>query len=99
MCEKTNLGEPSREFDSCLIDEINELKTEYFNRKFGTIMSCCGHGKYSKTLIVRNKISGAIFEWFSGIRLYGTKRAKNKAPYYKKDSEGYYFIPEVDEEK
>ena len=65
MCEKIVSKQAAREIDPCLIDEINELKTVKWNLKFQSIMSCCGHGKYQKTLIVKNRASGFYFEWFS----------------------------------
>ena len=93
MCEK----KPgcAREVDPCLVDEINDLKTMRWNKKFQSIMCCCGHSKYPKTLIVKNRASGFVFEWFTGIALTGTKRSDSRAPYYKKDKEGHYYIPEV----
>jgi len=93
MCEKKSYC--VTEVDLCLVEEINALKTVQWNKKFQSIMCCCGHGKYPKTLIVKNRASGSVFEWFSGITLTGTKRADSRAPYYKKDAKGHYYIPEV----
>lgn len=93
MCQKKPYQ--NRKIDDCLVDEINALKTTNWNQKFQSIMSCCGHGKYPKTLIVKNRASGKVFEWYSGIDLTKSGRARKRQPYYKKDAEGYYFIPEV----
>lgn len=99
MCVKIITEGSARNIDPCLVKELEELKDTFprFKEKFKTIMSCCGHFKYSKTLVVQNRGSKVHFEWFSGIRLEGTKRADERAPFYKRDQEGYYYIPEVDE--
>lgn len=97
MCEKIITKGSAREVDPCLVDEINKLKTVKWNKKFQSIMSCCGHNRYSKTLIVMNRGSGYVFEWFSGISLIRSKRRNSRAPYYKRDKEGYYYIPEVEQ--
>ena len=90
MCEKPH---NSRNLDKCLIpllETINSLGP------YKTILSCCGHGKYSPTIIVRAKGSCHIFEWFSKIELpYYYKNGKVRKRYYVKDKEGYYFIPEL----
>ncbi len=101
MCEKVTEGRPARNIDPCLVEELKEIKNTFprFKEKFKMIMSCCGHFKYSKTLIVQNIFSKAYFEWFSGTFLSGTKRADTREPFYKRDKEGYYYIPEVDKEK
>ena len=91
MCELEKYG--TTRIDPCLVDEINIIKTKEWIQNYQSIMSCCGHGKYKKTFIVKNRFSGAFFEWFSGIQL--DKRMRKKQPYYKKDSEGIYYIPEV----
>ena len=93
MCELEKYG--TTRVDPCLIDEINSLKTPEWNKKFMSIMSCCGHGKYPKTLIVKNRGSGSVFEWFTSINLSKSNRAKKRCGYYTKDADGFYFIPEV----
>ena len=100
MCEKLILEGSARNFDPCLVEELEEIKNTFprFKEKFKMIMSCCGHFKYSKTLVVQNRVSKAHFEWFTGTLLEGTKRADTREPFYKRDKEGYYYIPEVDDE-
>ncbi len=99
MCKKIITEGSARNIDPCLEKELEQIKTPYFHKKFEIKMSCCGHGKYSKTLIVQNRGSKYHFEWFSGTSLYGTKRTDSREPFYKRDQEGFYYIPEVDEEK
>ena len=101
MCKKVVTKRAAIEIDPCLIPELEAIKKKYnFKNKFKMIMSCCGHGKYSKTLIVQNTISGCYFDWYSGKILYGTnKRSNSRKPFYKRDKQGYYFIPEIDDER
>jgi len=55
-----------------------------------TVMCCCGHGKYEPSLLVRLPKTKLILDLFSGITwMYKTKR------FYKRDENGFYFIPEV----
>lgn len=97
VCEKIISKGTARNIDPCLIEELEALKNEYpkFKEKFQLIMSCCGHGKYPKTIIVKNRYSRTCFEWLSGVTLSGTRRSDSKAPFYKRDKEGHYYIPEI----
>ena len=94
MCQKTDFKRSAPRVDPCLVDEINIIKTKEWIQNYQSIMSCCGHGKYPKTFIVRNRATRHVFDWYSGIDLTKSGRARKKQPYYKKDTEGYYFIPE-----
>lgn len=85
MCDKLHYNNPR--IDACLREKIRGINQ---NTPFKTIASCCGHGKYPTTIVVRDK-SGKIHEYFSGVPLEKKKRNR----YYKRDSEGYYYIPEV----
>lgn len=55
------------------------------------VASCCGHGKYPMTIVVKYEYEDITryFELFSNIELKRTKR------FYRRDKQGYYFIPEV----
>jgi hypothetical protein len=99
MCEKLISKGSARDIDSCLVEELETLKNTFprFKEKFTMIMSCCGHGKYQKTLIVQNNFSQHYFEWFSVTSLDSTERSDSRAPFYQRDDEGHYFIPEVEE--
>ena len=94
MCELEKYG--TTRIDPCLYELIDGVR-QFRDGLFKPIMSCCGHGKYPTTIIVQNKSSGFVFEWFTGIAL--NKRVRKKQPYYKKDSESFYFIPELRDEK
>ena len=76
--------------DDCLVAEIKEINT---SPQHYTILSCCGHGIYPKTIIVKDRYTNIVFELFSGIIL--SKGLRKPKRYYKKDKNGYYFIPEV----
>ncbi len=97
MCEKIITKGSAKNIDPCLVEELETIKNTFprFKEKFKMIMSCCGHGKYPKTLIIQNKFSMCFFEWFSDISLTSTKRSDTRKPFYKRDSNGYYYIPEV----
>ncbi len=99
MCEKIIEKGSARRIDPCLIQELKLLENTFprFKEKFTMIMSCCGHGKYLKTLIVQNKSSQHYFEWFSVTSLDATERSDSRAPFYVRDSEGHYYIPEVED--
>ena len=70
-----------------MTEELRDLLIYGFN----TLGSCCGHGKYSKTIII--EFDDKIFEWYSNITIPRTRR------FYKTDTQGDYYIPEVDDEK
>lgn len=89
MCEKKPYN--GRRIDPCMVEQIaviNECIDD-----IDTIACCCGHGKYAKTIITRNRFTNEIYEFFSHIKLADAPRKSRK--YYKKDAEGYYYIPEV----
>ena len=84
MCNKLAYCNPR--FDKCLIPTINNLNKSDLK----TLASCCGHRKYKTTIVVKDK-AGKIFEFYSGIILGSKKRNR----YYKKDNNGFYYIPEL----
>lgn len=68
------------------------------NTQFKKVMSCCGHGKYPPSLIVIDtqvaKFCNSPYDIFSD---YQFKHGKRR--FYKKDKQGYYYIPEMIETK
>ena len=52
------------------------------------VACCCGHGKYPMTIIIEG-INGNHFDLVSGVSIPRKKR------FYKRDKQGYYYIPEV----
>ena len=85
MC-KFNLKNDSRRIDPCIKQLIRYLNIQGIT----TIASCCGHGKYPMTILVRTTDTGEGYDIVSG-----TYIVKRKKKFYKKDKQGYYYIPEV----
>jgi len=88
MCKKKQFKYCPPELDKCMECSIGILNC-FFNERARTMASCCGHGKYHKTIVIRDKILGTL-ELFSGVTIHRKKR------FYKKDCEGYYYISEVE---
>ena len=95
MCKKKQFKYCPSEIDKCMRKMIENLNI-LFPKNIKTIASCCGHGIYPMTIVVKNtmwKEGECNFELFSG------KYIPRKRNLYKKDKKGYYYIPEVSEEK
>ncbi len=91
MCKKPK-GIHNR-IDKCMNNIIENLNT-MLRDEIKTVACCCGHGKYPMTIIVKNtnwKAGECNFEIFSG------KYINRKRNFYKKDKQGYYYIPEIAE--
>ena len=85
MC-KLSIKSGLKRIDPCmkrLIWFINENADS-----FKVLACCCGHKKYNMSIIVKDT-EDEIFDIISGITIPRKKR------FYKKDKEGYYYIPEV----
>lgn len=80
----------SRNFrvDACLRDKIKAL----LDKGVVTVACCCGHGKYPETIVVRRFIGNQpyLIELNSGIPI-----RNRTVRIYKRDAEGFYYIPEV----
>jgi hypothetical protein len=88
MCKK--LYYCGTRIDPCLKIQIDNINN---NTIFKTILSCCGHNKYPKTIVVMNKKTKEVIEFFSKVHLsQGIRKSKK---YYKKDKQGFYFISEL----
>ena len=84
MCKKTKGC--GRKIDECMKGLIYYLRLRKKGTK--TLACCCGHKKYPMTIVVKNK-HGLIYD------LISLKVIPRKKKFYKKDKEGYYYIPEV----
>jgi len=71
--------------DQCLKDRIENIN-KYSNYK--TLGCCCGHGVYNPSIIVKD-IFGNIKD------LITNKQIPRKKRFYKKDKNGFYYIPEL----
>lgn len=88
MCKKLPYNNPR--IDKCMREIVDTINKKGVYR---TLSSCCGHGKYPKTIVVRDRFTKEILEYFSKTPLDTKKRNR----YYKRDKEGFYFIPELEE--
>ncbi len=64
-----------------------------FLRKRGidTLACCCGHGRYKQTVVI---------SWKGGVREYNSLMViPRKKRFYRRDKDGFFYIPEVDEVK
>ena len=99
MCELKKYNKTSNtQIDKCIRNEIKEFNKaikllQPYLDDLKIVASCCGHGKYAKTIILRQKIEGdseaSYFDHLSGIEIPRTRN------FYKKDKQWYYYIPEI----
>jgi len=94
MCIK--LPYCAREIDPCIREEIEVINT---SKQYRTLGSCCGHGKYPKTIVVLDRYADRVFEWYSQTTLkVNYSRGKRRKRWYKKDGprkSDHYYIPEM----
>lgn len=84
MCKLNKWGDTR--IDPCMRQVIKNLQ----ELKVRTLACCCGHGKYPTTIVVDIGITEVMpLEIFSNVMI------ERKKKYYKKDKQGYYFIPET----
>ena len=86
MCKKVNYKSCNVRIDKCIKPLIEWLNIGGHE----TVSSCCGHGKYPLTIVtVSYLLENRAFETISQTEIPRGKR------FYKKDKQGYYYIPEV----
>ncbi len=88
MC-KFNPKNDSRFIDPCMRNLIGNLEELFRYKDLEIVACCCGHFKYPMTIIVKNQGLMKVFDFVS------SKTIPRKVKFYKKDKQGYYFIPEV----
>ncbi len=78
---------PNNRIDKCMIPLIKWLKSN----EYVTVASCCGHDKYPMTVIVLwiHRGKKAYYELFTDTSIPRTRN------FYRRDKQGYYFIPEL----
>lgn len=94
MCKKTNYKIPNPRIDKCMKPFIKWLQNKHI-----TVASCCGHEKYPMTVVVKEGISGILKNKIVFKEIFSQKSIPRKRNFYKRDEEGYYFIPETLEAK
>lgn len=88
MCKlkRSNGNSPNNRIDKCMKNLFIWFKPRNSNDE--VIYCCCGHGKYPMSIIVRTP--GCCIEIFSDMHF-----PRDKKRFYKRDKQGYYYIPEV----
>ena len=89
MCNKRssvngNLRGRATRLDACIrktIERLNQLGVD-------TIASCCGHDRYSETILVRDQ-NGDIIDYHTNTIIPRRRR------FYQRDTEGFYYIKEM----
>lgn len=99
MC-KFNPSNDGRRIDPCMKKFIENLKG-LLPKDRKIVSCCCGHFRYPMTIVIQNTLKkhegvemypiNYFIPWdlVSGIEI------PRKKKFYKKDKQGYYYIPEV----
>ncbi len=88
MCKLNKWGDTR--IDPCMRQAIKNLQE--LNVK--TLACCCGHGKYPMTIVV--DIGWTITNPKTiPLEIFSNAMIERKKKFYKKDKQGYYFIPEA----
>jgi hypothetical protein len=90
MCEKKK-GLHNRT-DKCMKILIKMLNA-YFIDDIKIVACCCGHNKYPMTVVIKSPLYKNCFELFTEVDI------PRKRKFYVKDKQGYYYIPEVNNER
>ncbi len=88
MC-KFNPKNDSRSIDPCMKEFIKTLNVMLEFVSLDIVACCCGHNKYPMTIVIRDCATGNVYDMVS------SKTIHRKRKFYKKDRQGYYFIPEI----
>ena len=75
-----------RHIDPCMVELVTHLQ----GHGVDTVASCCGHGIYPMTIVVKTDRPWIYRELFSG-KMLETVCGR----FYRKDTAGVYYIPEV----
>lgn len=89
MCKKKQFKYCPSEIDKCMEFPIALYNWALDRRRVKIVACCCGHGKYPMTIVVK-KVSNN-----QAIEILSMKFIPRQKKFYKRDKEGYYFIPEV----
>ena len=90
MC-KFNPKNDGRRIDPCMKKLIKWLNN-HGGSKTETIASCCGHGKYPMTIVVKG---GGILIKTPAFEILSQKSIPRKRRFYVKDKQDIYYIPET----
>ena len=93
MCDK--IAYCAKNHDPCIARTISSIN-KVWKGTYKTMGSCCGHGKYSTTIVVLDIKKHRYFEWFTKKTVPHT--GKKHLRFYKKDGpkkSDHYYLPEV----
>ena len=84
MCKLNKWGDTR--IDPCMRQVIKNLQ----ELKIRTLACCCGHGKYPMSIVVDIGIETPL-----PLEIFSNAMIERKKKFYKKDKQGYHFIPEA----
>lgn len=88
MCKLKKYHKTSNtQIDKCMRKFIEHLEVS-LKKDYKILACCCGHKKYPMTIIIEDDYKKR-FDLVSGIYI------NRKRKFYKRDKQGYYYIPEV----
>ena len=90
MCKKTQFRYCPSTIDKCMRKFIESLNY-MLDKEIKIVACCCGHGKYPMTIVCKG-IKESPERAFDICSDTWIPRTRN---FYKKDEEGYYYIPET----
>ncbi len=88
MC-KFNKKNDSRFIDPCMRRLIANLEPFINGEPYKIVACCCGHRKYPMTIVIKSTTTGEVIE------MCNSKKIPRQFKFYKKDKQGYYYIPET----
>jgi len=91
MCKVTKYKTCNTRIDKCIKQFIENL-TIALKDDTKILACCCGHGKYAMTIIVKKKykhMPSENYDLVSGVFI------PRKKKFYKRDKQGYYYVPET----
>lgn len=88
MCKRNSVLWNGHRVDSCMKSELIRFQ----NYGIKTLACCCGHGIYPETIIVQVENEYLL-------EINSETKIPRKTRFYKKDSNGFYYIPEISKPK
>ncbi len=89
MCKWIKSG--NQRIDPCMRDFINQLTIGGAK----VLACCCGHGKYSTTVVFQRK-QGVFVVAYCSKSDSVAKILPRKKRFYRRDKDGWFFIPEIE---
>lgn len=92
MCKLNKYG--ITRIDPCMRNIVHFIDSK-LERGEKILMCCCGHGKYSPSIVVQVRNKSGYGYFYTEFELFSGYTFEKKKRYYKRDKQGYYYIPEV----